>query len=169
MDRLDGPDQPGGPRRPGGPFGIDLPAVQDEMRRHREEMRAIMEGARPLMMEVQKKIRELREQGADREAIKKALEDLAPKRGEIAGKMADALITHQANLAKIFQENRDAVADALAENLTRRLATGPRRPGGPGGEGFRPRGGPGEGGPGFRPRRPAGPDEEPEDAPPANF
>lgn len=159
-----GLEQPRGMRQPAGPFGVDTPEIREEMQRHQEEMRAILGLMRPLMQEIQQKVRELRQGGADRAAIEEALKDYAPKRQEIAGQMVDALATHNENMAKILKEHREAVVKALAERLTQR-PPGRAREGGPGGEGFRPRRRPGEGGPEGGARRPRGP----EDGAPENF
>ena len=152
--RPDGPRQDG-PRRPGGPLGADTPEIREEMQRHTAAMRQLMQALRPQDGGLREKIRELREQGATREEISKALKPDPAKAAEAAGGLADELATHYTNLAKIITENRDAVAKSIAENLAKRAATrgGPGR-GGPDGEGFRPRGGPGgEGGAPPPPRR----------------
>jgi len=169
----EGGPQPGQPQGPRAPFDIDIPEVREEMQRHHQEFRAIMEQMRPILMEVQKKIRELREGGADKNAIQEALKQYAPQREQLAGQMADAFATHNENMAKIFREHRAAVAKAIAE----RLGQGPVRRGGPddegagpgpGGEGFRPRRRPGaDGGPPLPPRRP--PQEPGDDGAPENF
>ena len=159
-----GMEQPRAMRRPAGPFGVETPEIREEMHRHQEEMRAILGQMRPLMQEIQQKVRELRQGGADRAAIEEALKDYAPKRQEIAGQMVDALATHNENMAKILKEHREAVVKALAKRLTQR-PPGRGREAGPGGEGFRPRRRPGEGGPEGGARRRRGP----EDGAPENF
>jgi len=148
--------RPGGPRRmmP----GMSVPAVQQEMKRHGEAMRALMTENRELAMQVRKEVRALREKEADKAAIEAALEKFKPQAEAAAGKLADELALHHENLAKIFKENRDAVAKELAKEILRRMASprGPRR-GGPG---------PG-GGPPFPKGK--GRPPMPKEAPPENF
>ena len=137
---------PGGQRQPGTPFGIDLAEVREEMQRHRQEMQRILGEMRPLLMQIRRKTQELRQGGADREAIKEALKEFAPKRDEIAGQLADALATHHGNMAKILKDHRDAAARSIGRKLLERMGN---RGGPGGGEGFGPR------------RRPGGDDDRP--------
>ncbi|MBL7223029.1 MAG: hypothetical protein ISS72_04175 [Candidatus Brocadiae bacterium] len=161
--RPGGPGGQGGPRQPGLPFGVQFPAIREEMERHTAEMRAIQAKVRPDMEALREKIRELREQGKSREEIREALKPDPAKAQEVAGEIADALAIHYANLAKILKENRDAAAKSIAEGMAQRLARGGRPGEGPGG----PRRQPGGDGAG-PPRRRPGPDGPPEPAP-ANF
>lgn len=125
-----GPDarRAGGQRGPGLPFGIDIPELRQEMERHREEMRTILGEFRQKGEGLREKIRELREKGATREEIQEALKPDPAKAQEIAGKIADAIATHQEGLAKIIRANRDAVVQSVVKSMAQRMA----RRGGPG-------------------------------------
>ncbi|MFP4055570.1 MAG: hypothetical protein ACLF0G_01740 [Candidatus Brocadiia bacterium] len=171
------PPRPGGeapegrPRpRPAVPGG-DVPAVQEEMERHRGAMREIFVANIALAREVGRAVHQLRQAGADEAELEEATAQFAPQADEIAAKLAKELSTHYANLARIFEpqteEQRRALLAQLAQSTVRRMAERAlRRPPRP--QGDRPPRPPRPrrdgGGP---PRRP-GP-QGPEGEAPANF
>ena len=110
-----GPQQPGGPERPGPgrrgpgmmlPFA-NIPGVQQELERHRQTLRTIME-------EMREAVRQ-----RDRETVER-----------LANRLAEETATHHTNLAKILTDNREAVVRAILERIRQRVRQ--RRPGGPG-------------------------------------
>jgi len=129
-----------GQRGPHTPFGANVPAVQEEMQRHREAIRTIMGSMKPNREAMRAKIKELREGGATKEEIRAALKPDPAKTTEAAGKIADELATHHKNLAAIFTANRDAIAASIVEKMGERMARrgGPRRKGGRDGDGDGP-------------------------------
>jgi len=135
-----------------------VPAVQQELERHRQTLRKIMEGQREAFRALANEIRQLRQRGATPEEIREALKKHGPAARELAAKIADELATHHANMAKILTDNREAVIQAIAENVRRRIQE--RRRGGPPGDRPRPEGPPRQGprrrGPGRGPRNPQG-------------
>jgi len=173
-ERPGGPQQRGGPERPGpgqrGPGMIalfaNIPEVKQELERHRQTLRTIMEGQREAFRGVADEMRKLRQQGATQEEIREALKKRGPAAQGLAGKLADEVATHYANMAKILTENREAIVQAITERVRQRIRQ--RRPGGRGGPGEGPPGGPprGRGPRGRGPRR--GPGEE-GPQPPANL
>ena len=150
-----------GRRGPRGPLGVELPALKEEMERHREALRGILSGQRQVGETLREQLRKLVQEGAEREEIKALIKEKgAEKAKEIGAKLAVELATHHQNLAKLYEEKKDEIAALIADGIIKRVAAMAtarrgRRPGrlGP------PGGGPGEEGGPRRPRR------EPPDAP----
>lgn len=153
-----GPERPGPGRRPGLmglPFA-QVPAVRQELERHTETLRKIMEGQREALRGLADEMRQLRQQGATPQEIREAVKKHGPQALELAGKLADEFATHYANMAKIITDNREAVVNAVAQGVRERIQQ--RRRGGPGQRGEGPPGrGPRGGGPRGRGPRPGGP------------
>ncbi len=149
------PGRPRPDRRPGGPgprapFGLDIPELKAELERHREAMRELIRPDEAGRDAIRAKIRELVQQGAEREEIAAAVKEiLGEKTQENAQAAAEELAKHHENMAQIFRQPN--VAEALAEAMLERVSRmadrrrGPRGPGGPGGGPRRPRGPRGQG------------------------
>lgn len=159
--------RPGGRGGPGGPFGIEFPALKEELERHRTAMQEIMQGGgmRELLRD---ELRELIQKGAEREEIAALVKEKAAEKAKAtAAKMAAEMVQHHENMAKVFQQ--PGVADALAKNIIQRVvrmvAMRGRRGGRPGGPGE----GPGEGPGGRRRRGPRPPRPDGKQDAPENF
>jgi len=125
-------------------------------------MREIFIAHMGLVREIDRALRQLREDGADEAELEEATKKFAPQARELAEKHAAALASHYENLAKTYKPHDEAkrkeLIEQLAEDVVRRMATrpqlGPQRAGwGPPGGRRGPRGR-GEGPPGGPRRRP---------------
>ena len=161
-------------------LGEAIPAVREELERHRKAMVEIYKGHLSLANEIDAALRELRAAGGKDDELTDVARALAPQANKLAAQRAAELATHYANLAKILKPEDEAkrkeVAAQLAEGLIKRMATAkgePEAPPGPrfdfrmlrrpGGEGMGDR--PGgrmqrDGGAGGRPRGGGDPDGE---------
>jgi len=144
-------------------LGEAIPAVREELARHRKAMTDVLAAHLTLANEIDKALRELREAGAEEAELEAAATKFAPQAGELAAQRAAELATHYANLAKILnpedEAKRKEVVKQLAEGLIRRMAAEPEPPEPPA---FGPPGGimrrfPGGFGPGGRDRDDRGP------------
>ncbi len=138
-----------------------VPAVREEVLRHRTALVEILKAHLSLANELDDALRALREAGAENVALEEAAKKFAPQAAEIAAKRAAAMATHYTNLGKLLTEaldpkdpaKRKEVVNLLAEAMLKRMATqAPDFPGRMGGGRF---GGmmPGPGGRGERPAR----------------
>jgi hypothetical protein len=127
--------------RPGAPgpgiLGADIPAIRDELKRHAEAMKALLEESRGLAQQVRQEVRELRKEGGERPPLDDIVKKHSQQAEELATKMADLLATHHENLAKIYKEKQGDVVKKLAEDMLKRMAQrggpdGTNRPDGPG-------------------------------------
>jgi len=157
-----------------------IPAVREELERHRKAMIEIYKGHLSLANEIDAALRELRAAGGNDEEMTDAAKALAPQANKLAAQRAAELATHYANLAKTLnpedEAKRKEVAAQLAEGLIKRMATAKEEPGAPpvprfdfrmlrrpGGEGMGGRPGgrmPRDGGAGGGPRGGGNPDGE---------
>jgi len=110
-------------------LGKAIPAVREELDRHRQAMMDVLIAHLGLVNEIDKALRELREAGAQEAELEGAAKKLAPQANELAAKRVAALATHYANLAKILnpadEAKRKEVVKQLAEGIIKRMATEP--------------------------------------------
>ncbi|MFW6161787.1 MAG: hypothetical protein ACODAJ_03405 [Planctomycetota bacterium] len=106
----------------------DIPAVQEELTRHREALMGVLQAHLSLAGEMDAALRELRQAGADEAEREEAAKVFEPQAKALAAKRAAALATHYANLAKILnpedKAQREEVHGQLAEAILQRMATG---------------------------------------------
>ena len=112
-------------------LGEAIPAVREELLRHREAMLDALKGHLSLANELDRALRALREGGAEGAALEEAARKFAPQAAELAAKRAAEMATHYANLGKILADalnpkdeaKRKAVVTQLAEALLKRMAS----------------------------------------------
>jgi hypothetical protein len=117
---------PGGMQRPGGADGprmpfSDLPAVQEELKRHAEALRELLTRDGELRDAVREEVKTLVQEGKGEDAIAAAIKaKVGDKAKAIAAKVAAEMVQHHENMAKIFQQ--EGIADKLADSIIQRLA-----------------------------------------------
>jgi len=117
---------PGAMQRPDGPEGprmpfADLPAVQEEMKRHMQALRELLKGDGEGREGLREEVKALVQEGKGREEIAAALKAKAGEKAKaIAAKVAAEMVQHHENMAKIFQA--EGIADRIAESIVQRLA-----------------------------------------------
>lgn len=142
----------------GGPLGLianEAPAVKEENKRYFEAVKSLLDETRTLGQQIRQEGAALRKAGDDKAQPGDVATKHAAQAEEIAGKLADLLATHHANLAKIYQEKQGDLVKKMGEGILKRITDRNAQggPGGPNGQGRPDRGwrgrgdGPAGGGP----------------------